>query len=107
MIPYRFTLLMALLSIAIVVMGYCALPTPRQDGLLPTLTPRIAITVLPTRTVAPTPPMVFHVPTPTVTPRESVLLPPKPSRQPTLTFTPLPTRTPTHDQGTRVPVQRG
>ena len=91
-----------LLTGSVLAFAWCA-PLPGQSRQpAPTSVPTVR--VLPTTFV-----FVTMTPTamPSVTPRESVLLPTRTPAPPTPTFTPLPTATPTPDRGTRVPVQRG
>ena len=105
-------IVLALVAIAIVAWTFWA--AAADDGDLPqppgrpTMPPTPAVRVLPTATA----PLVFHVPTPSPWPTFAAdLLPIRPTstRAPARppTFTPMPTRTPTPDQGTRVPVQKG
>lgn len=76
----------------------CVPLPPESPRPIPTATVRV-LPAIPT-------PFVFAAP-PTVTPREMILAPTRAPLPPTLTFTPMPTRTTTPDAGTRAPVQRG
>lgn len=97
----------ATLCLVVVAVAYsaliCSLPVQKAEGLLPTLTPTHALTILPTATgvleaelrptKTPQPPIVLDLlPMATATPRPSV------------TPTPVPTRTPRPELP---PVQRG